>query len=126
MLVIDDNESFSAFIKAAFEDEFDLAICQDGEEGIACAENSVPDIILLDVNMPGLSGIEVIKRLLSRPETRRIPVLVLSATDYNIGTESLFRREKNVRGFLTKLAPVNSMKELILKNLRDKKESPDD
>lgn len=125
MLVIDDNTSFLAFIKTAFEDEFDLTIVQDGAEGVAWAENGAPDIILLDVNMPGLSGIEVVKKFLRCPETRHIPVLILSATEYNIGTESLFRREKNVKGFITKLAPISVIREAILKNVQDGKDTYD-
>lgn len=116
VLIIDDSETFLAYIKEAFSDEFDLTIFQDGAEGAAWARDNLPDILLLDVNMPGLSGIEVVKKLQAAPETRRIPVIVVSATAYNRGTESLFRREKNVKGFLTKLSPMSVIKEAILNN----------
>ena len=126
ILIIDDNEPFLAYIKAAFEDEFDLTIFQDGAEGSAWALENVPDILLLDVNMPGLTGMEVVKKMQGRSETRRIPIVVISATAYNRGTESLFRREKNVKGFLTKLAPVSAIKEAILNNVRDGKDDSND
>ncbi len=120
VLVVDDNPTFADLIKEAFEGEFEITAYQDGARGIAWAKTGAPDIILLDVNMPGMSGIEVVKKLLDCPETRRIPVLVLSATDYNTGTESLFRKEKNVKGFMTKLAPIDAIKESLLRNLRRK------
>ncbi len=123
VLIIDDNEPFLAYIKEAFEDDFDLTIFQDGAEGVAWAKENLPDILLLDVNMPGLSGMEVVKKLSANSETRRIPILVISATDYNKGTESLFRREKNVKGFLTKLAPVSMIKEAVLQGVKDARDT---
>jgi two-component system phosphate regulon response regulator PhoB len=51
----------------------------DGEEAIAAVQDDPPDLIVLDWMMPNLSGIEVCRRLKSRPETRAIPVIMLSA-----------------------------------------------
>ncbi|MEH7828357.1 phosphate regulon transcriptional regulator PhoB [Gemmobacter denitrificans] len=58
---------------------FEVAQAGDGEEALMLVEESPPDIIILDWMMPKLSGIEVCRRLKMRPETRGIPIILLSA-----------------------------------------------
>ncbi len=58
---------------------FDVTQAGDGEEALMLVEESPPDIIILDWMMPNLSGIEVCRRLKMRPETRGIPIILLSA-----------------------------------------------
>lgn len=56
---------------------------RDGYEAIAAAERERPDLILLDIKMPGLDGFEVLRRLKGRPETAAIPVIILTAEGMN-------------------------------------------
>lgn len=56
-----------------------VLIAQDGEEGLQRAELTHPDVILLDVMMPGLGGFEVCRRLKSRSSTREIPVIFMTS-----------------------------------------------
>jgi len=58
---------------------FRIAEARDGEEAMTMVAEEPPDLIILDWMMPNLSGIEVCRRLKSRPETRAIPVIMLSA-----------------------------------------------
>jgi two-component system phosphate regulon response regulator PhoB len=58
---------------------FRVAEARDGEEAMTMVVEDPPDLIILDWMMPNLSGIEVCRRLKARPETRRIPVIMLSA-----------------------------------------------
>lgn len=58
---------------------FDVLAAEDGDEAMLLVKEEVPDIIVLDWMLPGISGIEICRRLKSRPETRGIPVLMLSA-----------------------------------------------
>jgi CheY-like chemotaxis protein len=51
----------------------------DGSLGIAMARSSVPDVILMDINLPGISGIEALKALREDPATAHIPVVAISA-----------------------------------------------
>lgn len=56
-----------------------IALAGDGDEAMMLVDEEPPDLIVLDWMMPGLSGIEVCRRLKARPETRAIPVIMLSA-----------------------------------------------
>ncbi|MFZ1609315.1 MAG: response regulator, partial [Rhodoferax sp.] len=56
-----------------------LLTATDGPSGIALARAQQPDLILMDINLPGISGFEALKILQQDPATRRIPVLALSA-----------------------------------------------
>ena len=60
-------------------DGFRALRAEDGEEALLLVDEAMPDLIVLDWMMPNLSGIEVCRRLKSRPETRGIPIIMLSA-----------------------------------------------
>jgi two-component system phosphate regulon response regulator PhoB len=60
-------------------DGFQVVQAEDGEEALVLVDEALPDLIVLDWMMPNLSGIEVCRRLKSRPETRGIPIIMLSA-----------------------------------------------
>ena len=57
-----------------------LLTAQDGSRGVELARASLPDVILMDINLPGISGIEALGILADDPATARIPVLTLTAT----------------------------------------------
>ena len=59
--------------------DYRVNVAQDGEEALMMVREEMPDLIVLDWMMPSLSGIEVCRSLKSRPETRNIPVIMLSA-----------------------------------------------
>ena len=72
-----------------------LHVAENGHEGLALARDLRPDVILLDINLPGLSGFELKSRLDADPLTRGLPVLALSASampgDIKRGREAGFR-----------------------------------
>ncbi|MEK7850924.1 MAG: response regulator, partial [Deltaproteobacteria bacterium] len=64
ILIIDDEESIRTSLKGALEDEgFDVITAANGEDGIRKASDELPDLILLDIWMPGIDGIETLNRL---------------------------------------------------------------
>ncbi len=71
-----------------------------GEEGLAVASRALPDLILLDVNMPGMSGPETLRALRSDPRTAAIPVIFLTAEESRPRTDAL--RALGVWGVLQK------------------------
>lgn len=107
ILVVDDTPSFCQLLQCAFEDEYDVVIAEDGAACVKAAAALKPDIILTDVMMPNVSGIELLRMLLSDEDTRKIPVLVLTGSHFNESTENLFRQEGNVKGFLSKTTPID-------------------
>ena len=82
VLVIDDEENIVEFIRLGLRYEgFQVESAPDGEQGITAAQRVNPEIIILDLMMPIIDGIEVCKRLRDNPTTRDIPILMLTAKD---------------------------------------------
>ncbi|MDD5730365.1 MAG: response regulator [Candidatus Omnitrophica bacterium] len=81
LLVIDDEEDFSYFVKLNLEKtkEFEVLTTSDGEEGIKLAQKTHPDLILLDILMPKMSGSDVADALVNNPATKDIPIIFLTA-----------------------------------------------
>ncbi|MBI4349835.1 MAG: response regulator [Elusimicrobia bacterium] len=120
ILVVDDASSFLDLALEVFGGDYLVDTAPDGETGLKKALETVPDLILLDVNMPGMTGIEFARKLTANPGTARIPIIVITASDYNSLTQRLLQNEHNVKYFLTKLSPVETLKEKVLAVL-DKK-----
>lgn len=80
VLVVEDEPAQLEILAYNLEsDGFMVSRARDGEEALLLIREDVPDVIVVDWMMPHLSGIEVCRRLKSNPETRSIPVIILSA-----------------------------------------------
>lgn len=80
ILIVDDTPANLGVMVGHLEAQgYRVLIAQDGEEGLLRAELTHPDVILLDVMMPGPSGFEVCRRLKSRSSTREIPVIFMTS-----------------------------------------------
>lgn len=79
ILAIDDEQLTQTFIKHVLDKDHTLHLASNGEEGIRLANELRPDMIILDVRMPGMDGYTVCKKLKQDPATAEIPVLFLSA-----------------------------------------------
>ncbi|MDP7149598.1 MAG: phosphate regulon transcriptional regulator PhoB [Paracoccaceae bacterium] len=85
VLVVEDEPAQRDVLAYNLEaDGFKVAMAVDGEEGLLMVDEVQPDIILLDWMLPNVSGIEVCRRLKTRPETRNIPVIMLSARSEDV------------------------------------------
>ena len=81
ILVIDDSTVAQALLAEIFSKTYDLDFRNDGAAGLNAARQIQPDLILLDVNMPGLDGFEVCRILKREDETREIPVIFVTSVD---------------------------------------------
>jgi DNA-binding response OmpR family regulator len=80
VLVIDDEAPIRLLCRVNLEAErIDVLEAEDGPRGLELAKSEQPDVILLDVMMPGLDGWEVLQRLLEDDKTREIPIVFLTA-----------------------------------------------
>ena len=80
ILVVDDEPNIlTAISDLLLAKGYDVVTAQDGEEGVARSKDSKPDLILLDIMMPKLSGIELLKQLKSSDKAAHIPIIILSA-----------------------------------------------
>lgn len=83
VLIVDDDASITSFLKRALAYEgYHVDTAPDGPSGLAAARDNPPDIVVLDVMMPGLDGIELARRLRAgEAETGHLPILMLTARD---------------------------------------------
>lgn len=119
VLVVDDNQNFSQLMQCALEDEFEIFTADDGLEGVKKAAGILPDIILMDVMMPNVSGLEMARMLTAEEETKNIPIIVLTSSQLDKGMPALFKQERNVRHFLSKTTPVAEIVATVKKVLND-------
>ncbi len=105
ILIVDDDPRNVKLLNAKLANEgYELIEAYSGEEALETVENTIPDLILLDVMMPGIDGYEVIRALKMSEDTRRIPIILITALD------SIEDKLKGLKAgadeFLTK--PVNA------------------
>src|SRR5687768_13693456 len=87
ILLVDDSETVLLLEQMILkEGNYEFAIAKDGAEGVAKALSFVPDLILLDVIMPTMNGIDALRELRRHEKTRTIPVLMVTT---NVGEESM-------------------------------------
>jgi putative two-component system response regulator len=79
LLVVDDETTNLQMLRHVLEADYQLVFAKDGPKAIALAQSERPDLILLDIMMPGMSGYEVCQTLKSDPGTQRIPVIFVTA-----------------------------------------------
>jgi len=78
IMVVDDEENIRFLYKEELEDEgFSVELAKDGEEALGKLPDFKPDLITLDIKMPGMNGIEVLKRI--REQDRELPIVLCSA-----------------------------------------------
>ncbi|HYQ23476.1 hybrid sensor histidine kinase/response regulator [Stenotrophomonas sp.] len=100
ILAVEDDASFAeALVSLAHELDFDCVVATTAEEALALASELRPNGILLDIGLPDVSGLSVLERLKRNPETRHIPVHVVSAMD-----RSQVARELGAIGYAVKPA----------------------
>ena len=126
ILVVDDNQQNRELIQVYLEDmDCRTVPAQDGLEALELIRKDPPDLILLDVMMPKMSGFEVCKRLKDNPQTADIPVIMVTALSefgdieraIDSGTDDFLSKPVNKLELLTRIKTM-----LKLKHLTDKLE----
>ena len=80
ILVMEDEDALGALLQYNLEKEgYDVIVATDGEEGLLQIDERLPDLVLLDWMLPKVSGIEVCRRIRGRPESRNLPIIMLTA-----------------------------------------------
>ena len=90
VLIVEDETPIRELLNDFLSDEgFETSLAEDGRHGIELARADKPDVILMDLMLPLLDGIAAVRALKDRPETRDIPIVVMSA---NSGVVAAHRR----------------------------------
>ena len=116
ILIIDDIAALSQMYVIYLNSKgFETAHASDGASGIAMVKDFRPNAVLLDVMMPGMNGVEVLRQFRNNPETKDLPVILLTAIgDPSVEKEAielgasayLEKSETDLAGLLTKLQTV--------------------
>ena len=110
VLLVEDNEMNRDMISRRLERRgFQMLIAIDGEQGIQIAQKERPDLILMDMSLPVLDGWEATRRLKAAPETRRIPIIALTA--HAMASDEQRAREAGCDDFDTKPIELNRLLE---------------
>ncbi len=99
ILIVEDEHAVARGLQYALEQEgYDVTLARSGEEGLEVATRSAPDLVLLDVRLPGMDGFEVLRRL--RAAGTKSPVLMLTARDEEV--DKVIGLELGADDYLTK------------------------
>jgi DNA-binding response OmpR family regulator len=111
LLLVDDDPDILGLLESQFRDEpFEVFTAGEGESALNFVRTQKPDLIVLDVNMPGLSGLEICRALKADKNTQDIPIIILSARNEEI--DRVLGLEFGADDYVTK--PFNTQ-ELILR-----------
>jgi len=119
VLVVDDNEMNGSYIATVLgKHPFAVDLVSDGPSALAAIEHHRPDLVLLDVMMPGMSGIEVLETLRANPSFASIPVILVTAksldrdilTGYQVGADYFITKPFTPRQLLHGIGLVLGMR----------------
>jgi two-component system, cell cycle response regulator DivK len=80
ILLVEDNElNRDMLSRRLLRKGYDVVLALDGEQGLSLAQTDAPDLILMDISLPGLDGWEATRRLKNAPATQAIPIIALTA-----------------------------------------------
>ncbi len=111
ILLIDDEKDYCYFMSRNLEDtgKFSVTMAYEGKEGVKLAKKEIPDLILLDIILPGMSGTDVASTLLNNVKTKRIPIIFLTAivTQKELGVKAV--KEIGGNNFIAKTAQTKDV-----------------
>lgn len=114
VLVVDDDPTLrEMYLARLVADNFSVDQASDGQAGLARAVEQPPDVILLDLRMPNVSGLEVLEILKTTKQTKDIPVIVLTA----LGDDNL-RQDALARGAADYLVKADTMPAEVVAKIR--------
>jgi CheY-like chemotaxis protein len=88
ILVVDDEFDLTSTLRAVLESEgYQVLTCNDSREALGRAHSARPDLVIMDVMMPGLSGFEVLQQLRRSPELDALPVVLMSSVAAGVKRE---------------------------------------
>lgn len=117
ILVIDDENNITELIKYTLEKEnYEVIVAFDGEEGLQLAQLEVPDLIILDIMLPKLDGLEVCRRLRSQLATSMVPILMVSARGETV--DNIIGLEMGADDYISKPFSPRELAARVKANLR--------
>jgi two-component system cell cycle response regulator DivK len=101
ILVIEDNEDNRRIVRDLLTSfDYELVQAVDGAEGVAMAQSHCPDLILMDIQLPGVDGYEATRQIRAIPELAQVPIIAV--TSYALSGDEAKTREAGCNGYVAK------------------------
>ena len=121
LLVIDDNNDIRQYIRTLLQDKFYIFEASDGKEGLEIARKEVPDLVICDVMMPVMNGLEFTRQLKTQTITSHIPVIVLTAKNldehraqgYEYGADSYITKPFHGKVLLSRIENLLKQRKML-------------
>lgn len=108
VLIVDDsNTEIHIFTKMLQKHGYETLVAKNGEEAIQLAETSQPDIILMDIVMPGMDGFQATRKLSKSPKTENIPIVIISTKSQQ--TDKIWGLRQGAKDYLIKPVTENTL-----------------
>lgn len=116
ILVVDDSPTqIQSISKILQKNGHEVLVAEDGESAVTIARSELPDLILMDVVMPGLNGFQATRHITKTEGTQHIPVVMLSSKDQE--TDKVWAERQGAKGYIIKPAKEADLLDIIKKLL---------
>jgi len=109
ILVADDDSDLLDLLATTFGEKYHVLQAKDGAEALQVARKELPHLVLLDIMMPRVSGLEIVRELQAEMETRAIPIILITGSNLDETTENVLRDNVNVVSFLNKPCSLETL-----------------
>jgi len=122
ILIVDDDDGIREYLEILIKKEgFKVTTASTGKDGREMAKTTKPDLIVLDLMLPGYGGFEIIRELQMDDETSKIPIIVITGKYIDRTTREMIKMESNVFDFLEKPIKNEVLLSLIYRALKVEK-----
>lgn len=112
VLIVDDSPTETHVLKTMLEKHgHQVSVAQTGEDGIRLAKDAAPDVILMDIVMPGVNGFQATRKLSKDPATSSIPIVMISTKDQD--TDRIWAKRQGALDYITKPVTEDELLEKI-------------
>ncbi|MFP3874246.1 MAG: response regulator [Thiohalophilus sp.] len=117
ILIVDDSPTDVQALKELLGQigEFDISVATDGAEGVQMTTELLPDLVLMDVVMPGMNGFRATREIARAEQTAHIPILIVTTKEQV--SDNIWAIRQGASGFLNKPVDLNELKPLVLEAL---------
>jgi twitching motility two-component system response regulator PilH len=116
LLVVDDSPTEThRFKELLTKHGYEIIVASNGADGVAMAKQNKPDAVLMDVVMPGLNGFQATRQITRDPDTKDIPVIIVTTKDQE--TDRIWGERQGAKGYLVKPVSDNDLLDTISKIL---------
>lgn len=118
ILLIDDSKAVRSIMGDGLKRAgFRVEIAANGEEGLEMLDSVVPDVVLMDLIMPGLNGVELYKKIQSRPALSNVPIVVMSCVSDRVVMQRMI--QDGIAAYVTKPIGINNMVQVLKRILSE-------